>query len=243
MIASTPRSGNTWLRHMVADACGLVEIAAHTPQQVCWEGLPERVILQLHWLPDDALLARLRDKAFRVVVLARHPLDVLVSITHFAAREPQTANWLAGFGGDEAAVLGHAPASAEVLAYACSERFGALTSVSAAWWLRRDALRVRYEDLVAAPGNVLRRLLRDLGVVADVDAAVARNSFGSLRRTSSNEHFWQGSPGLWRRLIPAPSAHAICAVRRDTLAALGYICDADPTLDVASALANWRAIA
>src|SRR3712207_3137993 len=78
-IISSPRSGNTWLRGLLSWLFNLRERAAHTPDEIDWGGLPPRCVLQIHWNRVEPFVSRLDRHGFRVVVLARHPLDVLMS--------------------------------------------------------------------------------------------------------------------------------------------------------------------
>lgn len=227
-----------WLRRLLVVAYGLEERSAHTPTELSWETLPERCVLQLHWHRTPGFLALLERHRFVVAVLARHPLDVLVSILHFAPHEPQTARWLDGEAGDETAILGADPTSSAFLAYATGPRAQALLSVTPEWWPHADA-RLRYEDLIAHPADGIERIAQGLGAEplvppADVVAAVR---FAELQREASNQHFWQGRVGLWRRLLPTDVARAIAAAQ-PAVAALGYEVDADgPTAD--EARARW----
>src|SRR5262245_44560627 len=80
VVISTPRSGNTWLRHLLAKIYGSQELAVHNPADVDWAAIPVDCILQIHWRPTPEFLSLLERHGFRVVVLARHPFDVLLSI-------------------------------------------------------------------------------------------------------------------------------------------------------------------
>lgn len=244
LIASTPRSGNTWLRKLIADALDWPQVAVHTPADVDWNTLPSSLVLQLHWLATEEFRALVESYGFRVLVLARHPLDVLISILHFAPNEPDTSRWLAGTGGDEAAIIGRTPVDSAVVDYACSPRFGALLQVSAGWWRERHALRVRYEDLVNHTVETVGALCEQLPAPQHgIAAAVERNRLEQLRLQSTNEHFWQGRPGLWRTFLPSDTANLIYRANKVCFAALGYSADADPALDFRAAIANWHAVA
>src|SRR5918993_5848391 len=84
-IFGTPRSGNTWFRSLLTTAFGLTDYAMHDPKGIPWDSLPSRVVVNLHATPDDFLRGRLRTLGIRPIVIARHPLDALISVLHFAA--------------------------------------------------------------------------------------------------------------------------------------------------------------
>ena len=244
LIASTPRTGNTWLRKQLGELLGLAELAVHTPDELDWTALPARTLVQLHWLPEPQFCERLRQHGFRTLVIARHPLDVLISILHFAPHEPNTARWLDGAGGDESAIIGQSPVSPATLQYGCSPRFRALLDISTAWWQRAGVVRIRYEDAVADTRAALQRACDALGSPSPtLENVVERNAFDRLRTTSTNQHFWRGQPGLWRRLLPADIASAVYRANEPCFRALGYSLDADTGIDRHGALANWRAVA
>jgi hypothetical protein len=227
-----------WLRRLLVAAYGLEERSAHTPHELDWDALPDECVLQLHWHRTADFLTLLGRHGFVVAVLARHPLDVLVSILHFAPHEPQTARWLDGEAGDESAILGSEPVSEAFLAYATGPRARALLSVTPEWWPHART-RVRYEDLVADPARELERIARALAARPVVPAADAASAvrFPELQREASNQHFWQGRAGLWRHLLPPDVARTIAAAQ-PAVAALGYEVDADgPTTE--EARARW----
>ena len=232
-----------WLRRLLGAAFELADLSADTPAAVDWDDLPERCALQLHWPPDSELLERLDAASFRTVALARHPLDVLISILQFAQHEPRTARWLNGEGGTELALLDAEPCSAAFLDYATGPRAAALLDVSVAWWRepRLDA-RVHYEGLVADPPLVLTGVAAALGGAApgEISRSTDCVTFRALQAETQNGHFWRGRPGLWRSLLTTELVDAIAAAQPDAFAVLGYDADADPELSVELAEANWR---
>jgi hypothetical protein len=241
-VISTPRSGNTWIRRILAQTFCLDQVAVHTPEDVDWDTLPSRCILQLHWHRTDSFRTLLNDNEFQVVAIARHPLDVLISILHFAPREPETASWLAGKEGSEHAIYHRTPVDAAFIDYATSPRAEALLGVSYQWWEDPTAHRIRYEDTVADPKAELNQLGESIGVpvcprvLAD---AIDDNTLESQRRHSQNGHFWRGQPGHWKQFLPPKEARHIAAVHQRVFARLGYSCTPDPTLDPARAHSNW----
>jgi hypothetical protein len=132
-VVGTSRSGNTWLRILLAQLYDLAQYAAHTPDALDWETLPENCIVQLHWHRLPPFTTFLAAQNFRVVTMARHPLDILISILQFSPHEPQTACWLDGENGNETAIHNKSVISPEFLAYAVSSRAQALLSISREW--------------------------------------------------------------------------------------------------------------
>jgi hypothetical protein len=225
-LVSTPRSGNTWLRGLLAGAYRLEQRAVHDPADLDWPSLPARCIVQVHWPRSEAFLQLLASSGFRPVVISRHPLDVLVSILHFCSHTPETKMWLLGMAGDETAIHGAGPFDQAFTDYATGPRAQALLSVTPDWWCDDEGIKFRYEDLVAATAPVLVQASEGLGpFVEDVAAVISSQSLQSLRATSVNEHFWQGTPGLWKRLLTQVQAESIARVHQGVLMRLGYDLD------------------
>jgi hypothetical protein len=240
-VLSTPRSGNNWLRHLLTRLYDIPSLAAHNPADLDWMGLPPHCVFGIHWHPVPPFLTLLERHGFRMVALARHPLDVLISILHFALHAP-TARWLEGEGGQEQPIYGAMPRSAAFLDYTTGKRATALLAVSREWWTVPGCLRIRYEELAADPHAALGRLMDGLAMTprASIDGALAATTIPKLRDlTNCPHHFWQGRVGLWRSLLPAPEAYAIAKSQSDSFSELGYACNPDPNLQGAEADANW----
>ena len=220
-LVSTPRSGNTWVRLVLERALGLEGIAVHTPGEVPAR-LPARCILQLHWPREPGFAALLAREGLRPLVLARHPLDVLVSILHFVRHEPLTARWLDGAGAIPPVLAGAGPADSAFRDFALGEGAARLLGVSAAWWTAPGAVRARYEALAADPEGGFRAVVEALGGDASaVPAAVAATPFAELA-SAPNRHGWQGRAGLGRRLVPTGLALRIGWRHRGVFRTLGY---------------------
>jgi hypothetical protein len=242
-LVSSPRSGNTWLRHLLSKLFAVPHLAVHCPDELDWDAQPGGCVLQVHWPPETEFRRLLQRHRFRTVVLARHPLDVLLSILHFALYEPETRRWLGGAGGNERPILGVGPCSAVFLSYALHKRATALLNVSCRWWSDAVDVRMRYEDLVADPAAALAGIAQVLRAAAVTPPATvaAETSMPWLRRqTGRPHHFWQGKPGLWRHLLPAPRARRIAAAQRDSFVVLDYSCDPDEHLTDRIAEKCWK---
>jgi hypothetical protein len=229
---------------MLARAFALEQFAAHSPAEVNWRALPAACIVQLHWHRTPEFSGLLIRHDFRVMTLLRHPLDVLLSILHFAPHEPQTARWLDGENGDEATIRGVLPTSDAFLAYAKSPRAQSLLSISREWYSDPGTRAVRYEDLVNAPAASLAEACAGYGILrVPLETVLHETEIDRLRRSAPNFHFWQGFPGLWKRLLPPRQAVDIAAAHSALFRDHAYVCDPDPLLSDAEAERNWHAIA
>jgi hypothetical protein len=241
-IVSTPRSGNTWLWHLLTALYDAPGMAAHHPADVPWDNLPDDLVLQLHWRRTDAFLIRLQQQGFQVVVLARHPLDVLISILHFVVHDANTSLWLAGEGGNEQTIRGAMPRSTGFLEYARSPRAAALLAVGREWWSASGCHQVRYEELSRDPVSELERLVKALGRAPRKTSAEAVETCTIPRlraRWQTNHYFWLGKTGLWRCLLPVADAEALGPALQSNLSVYGYPFDPDPALTGLQADHNW----
>lgn len=241
-IVSTPRSGNTWLWHLLTTAYEIPGIAVHNPFDADWENLPRDCVLQVHWRLIPSFTAKLQEHGFRLVVMGRHPLDVLISILHFSMHDASTARWLEGEDGTERPIFGAMPRSTAFRDYAIGRRAAALLSVSSEWWNVASAIRVRYEDLNADPARELSRVVAALGreTTRSIAAAIEATTIPKLRaRWQNNHYFWKGKTSLWRSLLTARDLEPIAEALKPYLQTLGYECIPDADLDEHQADANW----
>jgi hypothetical protein len=240
-VVATPRSGNTWVRTLIHHSFALPAFAVHDMSEAFCDSLPPEAVVQIHWRRTPEMADRLRRHGFRVLTVARHPLDVLISILHFSWYEPETRSWLLGEGGNEDWLRAAMPRCRPFVEYATGPRAAALLSVTPDWWDQPDVTRVRYERMVADPHAGLTELTAQFGTSrgASVQAVLDACSMDSSRRGSVNNHFWKGQPGLWRSLLPAAEANEILSAVRPLCDRLGYEADPDATLTAAEADANW----
>lgn len=236
-VISTPRCGNTWVRSVLADILELEELAVHNYTEL--KSIPERAILQVHWYREPCFQRFLREHRFKIVVLARHPLDVLVSILNFIRHEPLTARWLEGNGEIPPSLIGQPPTSREFVRYATSWGAENLLSISYQWWHDRDAIKIRYERLVERPHETLLSLAQKFDPGAfDKNGAVARFNLRFFQKLP-NQHGWQGRPGLWRELIVYVDARNIYKRHKNLFDVMGY--SVHPyLLTRAKALRRWK---
>ncbi|WP_144029897.1 MULTISPECIES: hypothetical protein [Burkholderia] len=222
-VISSPRSGNSWVRSVLASSLDLLEIAVHNyldaPQD-----LPPRCAFQLHWYREPNFQQYLIENQFKTLVIARHPLDILLSVLQFIRHDPTPSQWLMGNAEIPRELAGLSPTSDAFIDYALSWGAENLLSVTYQWWHDKKSIRVKYEDLVESPNQNFGDLIYTLSgeaVGSKADEALERFSLKYFR-SLPNRHGWQGRPGLWRDLIPAREAHAIYKRHRRFFDILGY---------------------
>lgn len=227
-LISTPRSGNTWLRRLISNLYDIDSIAEHNPEDVNWEALPERCILQIHWEDSSEFSKKLEDFGFKTITIKRHPLDTLLSILQFCSHEPMTKRWLEGASGNESSIINATPASEAFAAYATSERAKKLLSISHTWSKKEDCVTIKFEDLVENPKSELRKISDRFGAFnKSPDTALEETSIAKQRSTSKNNHFWQGKPNLWQSLITRKLTEEIFKTHRQLFYNLGYKIETD----------------
>ena len=242
-VVSTPRSGNTWIRAMLATALGVPHHAWQAPADVDPATLPPGFVLQMHQRYETAYSDWLAGHRFHVLTIARHPFDVLISILHFCRHDSSPSHWLGGWSGSEITIREATPRSRTFLDYATGPRARDLLAVSSDWWNRPGVVRTRYEEFVSNPTQELARAVGRFGTAtADLDAVVEAHAIGNLRPQVTNHHFWQGRPGLWRSLLTRTEVTELTAAHATSLSTFGYSADADPTLTSEAADRNWATV-
>lgn len=236
-VVSTPRSGNSWLRVLLRVRFGLAEVVIHDPDELPVEP-PIGVVIQLHWDDPADLVGYFADHDVQIVTIARHPLDVLVSMLHFASHEAATAQWLRA--DLTRSLVGQDPRSDAFRQFATGTAAKRLLSITPTWWSQDATHRVRYEVMVADRAAEFGRLGAELAFtpsasLADAASAGRFDVFAGM----ANHHGWQGRPGLWRELLPAELALEIFAANRDAFDVAGYECDPDLDLTPDAALDRW----
>jgi hypothetical protein len=225
------------VRSVLGDILRLQQFAVHNYTEL--ETIPDRCIVQLHWYREGNFQRFLADNRFKTLVLARHPLDVLVSILNFIRHEPLTARWLEGNAEIPSTLAGQPPTSNEFVRYATSWGAENVLGISYQWWHDATAIKARYEDLVQRPDEALLNLARvfDPGV-CDESGAASRFSLPFFQKLP-NKHGWQAKPGLWRRLIVYHDARTIYRRHKHLFDVMGY--SVRPyLLTRAAALRTWK---
>lgn len=97
-LLGSPRCGNNWVRRVMSDVLGYPHFAAHSVKDFP-KDLPPDCILNIHALNEPLEKAFFERHSCKFIVLARHPLDIFVSVLQFARNEPAVHKWLNGLCG------------------------------------------------------------------------------------------------------------------------------------------------
>lgn len=214
------------------------------PDEVPWAKLPDRCALQLQWSPEPELLSNWLRHDVQTPTIARHPLGVPISVSHVSTTRVQTSLWFGGRCGSEESIRGCQPSSREFLDYATGPRAQALLSTMRDWWRIATCGKLRYEGLVANPDAELHRLAHSRAHASSdvLRAAIHENSLEHLRSRVQNQHFWQGIPGHWKRLLSTIATNRIAQADRTVFETLEYVRDPDDHLTPPDANWSWFAL-
>ncbi len=231
LIASTPKTGNTWLANLMADIYGLPirELPLEfTLEQI--EQLGPRWVMIQHVLPKASLLNWLRHNNVHLLTTLRHPCDTLVSLMHYATglalipeMEPILARAMTGDWGK---------CGPNVTAFVRTY-FRDYVRLSAEWLWLTDSIGVRYEDLWRDPVGVVQAVTQRICEVPldRIERSVERCDLSLMRSLAGkiSSFFRKGGSGHWKDELPA---EVVDIFRHEPpypqlFAALGYSLDAD----------------
>jgi len=221
-LVSTPRSGNTWIRETIGKALELNQFAVHR----YWDmpsRIPDRCIMQIHWRKDPEFQRFLSENRFQVVTIARHPLDVLLSILKFSQHRDDVDQWLDGQGGHPSRLKGKGERSTRLLRYGASKGFGELLGVTTDWWLEESSIRIRYERAIRAPTREIFNACKSFGGnKRDIQRAIMTGTREVLPQHQASGHFWKGASGLGNRMLPLTTQLCTFARHRESFHIMNY---------------------
>lgn len=211
-IASYPRSGNTWMRFLLANllygqvqsSVALNKLIPDIHRAIAGGQLHgnRKLLMKTHWRFDPGL--PLREDTIGVIYMVRHPIDVLASNLEYYLMRSREFTML---GSDEARRDATRRWIDDYVAHGGSRRgrdlgFGSWTENVLGWAegpLPYPRLVLRYEDLKAAPARGMTDVARYLGVnagEAQIADAVARSSFEAMRALEEQE-IERRQPGIF----------------------------------------------
>jgi len=203
-IASYPKSGNTWLRFLLANVLHQKPITSSAEVRELIPDIHEGILGRHLWGPRSTLIKThwafntrfpLREDTVGIIHLVRHPVATLESNQNYAINRSGSLTRQA----TEAQVADLAQKFVEGFIQNGGHKqfipngIGTLEEHTASWSspiLRYKRIQVRYEDLVAdAPGE-LKKLMAFLGIdrsAADIAAAVESASRDAMRQIEETE--------------------------------------------------------
>lgn len=211
-IASYPRSGNTWMRFLLANllygqvqsSVALNKLIPDIHRAVAGGQLhgKRKLLMKTHWSFDPGL--PLREDTIGAIYIVRHPIDVLASNLDYylvrsreftaldseEARRETTRRWI-----DDYVAHGGSRQGREL-------GFGTWTENVRGWTegaLPYPRLVLRYEDLKSATVRGMADVTRFLGVTASeaqIADAIARSSFEAMRALEEQE-IARRQPGIF----------------------------------------------
>ncbi len=203
LVVSTPKTGNTWLKHLLARAYRLPARDLPTAvEDVDWDRLGDRWVAHQHFLPTPELLAEGERRGIVFVTTIRHPGDVFVSLFHHAQNvsEPSDDPRDPGYMQADSGRFG--PRAEAFLRAGFREHL----HLSLAWMQSRRSVVIRYEDLCQRPVDTLGALCRLIlpTPASRIRQALAESELGELRRAASvhQEFFRKGGTGSWVADLP-----------------------------------------
>lgn len=239
IIAGTPKTGNTWLRHLLAQLYTLPTVDLD-PNFFGndFDGFGRRWVGQQHYYPEPAIVAEGAKRGIVFIAPIRHPGDVLVSLRHHiqqrggsaaADDDRQRTMWPESMLKDGDNVFGpHTRRFVE-------DGFCLNLHLSICWLRGRWALGGRYEDLWRRPFETFKHLAERLVPMPDnaLRHALCACEIGLMQQLDdpSGAFVRKGGLNSWRDVLPK-DVRTLLATREPypvQLAALGYTMDlADP---------------
>jgi len=202
LILSTPKTGNTWLRHLLAGVYRLPQFYVPPPIDCAsLDKAGERWVTHYHTRPNPELLSWIRRNRAVVITTIRHPGDVLISLYHHVhdfRSETIDQDFLRG-------MLSTGFERRGITTYAADQPFSADLDCSLEWMACEGTHTVRYEDLRADPVAALRELTSRIhpAPLERIEAAVEMCDIDVMRRRAGNfgGFFRQGRIGDWRQML------------------------------------------
>lgn len=210
-IISTPRSGNTWVNYCLSDILGYPTVGIHRYSDIQASlVLPNRLILQIHWQHEDKVFQNFLTKNhFFKLTIARHPLDVLISILRFTQVQTSPLLWL----DNKISVLdlpGVDPSQQKFIDWCLSDNATKILEISYMWAMSGDAYLLRYEDMIEDPVKRMQEILNKVGAkTSDKTIKTTIDKFSPEFFRQKQQHSWRATKDNWHEFFTKSDAKKI----------------------------------
>jgi len=222
-LLGSPRCGNNWVRRVMSDTLGYPHFAAHSIEEFP-QDLPSNCILNIHALNGPTERVFFEKHSCKLIVLARHPLDVFVSVLQFARNEPAVHRWLGGsceIPRDNVATL--CPDDTQFVEWMTGNGARNLLSVSLSWWQDKQlTIRLRYEDLVSHPHEMFNSVFNSLDAECNGSLEEALAKYTVSYFAQFKNHGWLGRPQNYAKFITKANCQRVHAAQSEYFLTMGY---------------------
>jgi hypothetical protein len=232
LVVGTPKTGNTWLKHVLADVYDLPIVrlgSVFDPKEADAAG--SNWICHQHYLPKQSLLSWAKANHTLFVSVVRHPADVLISLWHHSKQARPSGKNLPG----EAQGLSKLSAGVDIncatTVHFVQREFPTHLNLSIAWSSISGVATLRYEDLWNEPWEALSRLTEAIEPRSPetLKLSLCANEFGLLQSTIDPDKklVRKGGTGGWVHIL-SPEIKRLLARSEpypSQFASLGYTMD------------------
>lgn len=246
-VYSFPKSGNTWMRQILAELFfdGSIAACPDIHRQDIHEApvatLPDGTLVRFYKSHAPTIVQRSRQKPVdhaAVIYIRRHPLDVFLSYLNFMRSDvnkaPPLKRLFKPFASVEQLVENGEIASfleAFILFGTIDPQFAASGSwfENVANWnapsivvgnTEIPVVHLRYEDMVANGADALEPVRALMGISrVDMETALTKAAEKTKR---DGKFFWKQTPGLYKDMLPAKLIRRFADYHGERVRALGY---------------------
>ena len=237
LIAATEKTGNTWLKYLLAHIYELpTPYISQDFSEAEADALGNRWVTHQHFLPEQPLLDWASKTKTYLVTMIRHPADILVSLYHYCCNyadhykeDPGISQALAADAParQETAELPHYVVDGQLLRI-LQERIMCDVNISISWIRSGRSTVVRYEDLRVEPQQTLSTLAESIAPASRdrVEKAIEACDIKVLRDNyaTDSRFFRRALIGEWRSALPSHVLRRFAEEEpfRSQLSFLGY---------------------
>ena len=230
VIASPPKTGNVWVKNLLAEIYDLNIFAGPKPSPeelkkfFTTEIFQDNSIFHEHYRASEELFALGDLVDAKWVTTLRNPYDTFVSLFYYVQNFPRLfpeGHRLSVFHGESI----NGPAALDYLA-SDSEGFGALLDLGEDWIAGGKSIIIRYEDLHANPMKELKKVTAQIQDVPKkkIKTAIKNCSAENMRQRDEDleKHIRKASVGDWRNHLGEKHLEIIRARHAERINQLGY---------------------